>query len=136
MPSTDGLSDAEYGALADFRFALREFQAFSETHVAEVGLTPQQHQALLAIRGASQDGVSIGYLANRLILKPQSMSGLVARLEDLSLIRRRASTTDRRQSLLELTDKATRLLEQLSLLHRDEVLRIRPLLSKLLNILL
>ncbi len=136
MPSTDGLSDADYGALADFRFALREFQAFSEARVAEVGLTPQQHQALLAIRGTPQNGVSIGYLANRLVLKPHSMSGLVARLEDLSLVRRRPSATDRRQSLLDLTEKATRLLEQLSLLHRDEILRIRPLLSKLLNTLL
>ena len=34
------LTDADYAALADFRHALREFQAFSEVRVAEYGLTP------------------------------------------------------------------------------------------------
>jgi DNA-binding MarR family transcriptional regulator len=127
------LTDADYAALAGFRYALREFKAFSEGRVAEFGLTPQQHQALLAIRGADQRGVSIGYIAERLILKPHSASGLVARLEALGLIKRRPSPADRRLTLLELTPEATRLLEQLSVIHRDEILRLRPLLSTLLE---
>ena len=134
MASADELNDAEYAALADFRHALRAFQAFSELRVAEFGLTPQQHQALLAIRGAAQAGVTIGYIAERLILKPHSASGLVARLEASKLVTRRPSPLDGRQSVVELTPKSRTLLEQLSVVHRDEIMRLRPLLSTLLNV--
>lgn len=133
MTGKGKLEDADYVALADFRHALREFQAFSEVRVAEFGLTPQQHQTLLTIRGGPRDGVAIGYIADRLILKPHSASGLVARLEVSGLIERRRSSADRRKILLALTTEATRLLEQLSIIHREEILRLRPLLSTLLN---
>jgi DNA-binding MarR family transcriptional regulator len=133
MSEVGELNDAEYAALADFRHALRAFQAFSEVRVAEYGLTPQQHQALLAIRGASAASVTIGYVAERLIVKPHSASGLVVRLEALGLVVRRASPVDGRQALVALTAKAITLLEKLSVIHRDEILRLRPLLSTLLN---
>ena len=127
------LTDAEYAALADFRHTLRQFQAFSEGRAAECGLTPQQHQALLAIRGASPASVTIGYVAERLILKPHSASGLVVRLEALGLIARRPSPDDGRQALLDLTPKARALLEALSATHREEIVRLRPLLTALLG---
>ncbi|WP_206663936.1 MarR family winged helix-turn-helix transcriptional regulator [Sphingomonas oligophenolica] len=127
------MTDTDYAALADFRYALREFQAFSESRVAEFGLTPQQHQALLAIRGATTDAVTIGYVAGRLILKPHSASGLIARLETLDLVARQPSTTDGRRTVLELTARAQTLLEQLSAIHREEVVRLRPLLKTLLD---
>lgn len=135
MSVADGLDDSEYAALADFRHALRAFQAFSEVRVAEYGLTPQQHQALLTIRGAPQASVTIGYIADRLILKPHSASGLVLRLEALDLIVRRSSPADGRLALVELTPRATALLEKLSVIHRDEILRLKPLLSTLLDTL-
>lgn len=133
MSSTDTLTDADYAALADFRHALREFQAFSEGRVADYGLTPQQHQVLLAIRGASFGDVTVGYIAERLILKPHSVSGLLVRLEALGLVVRSPSQTDGRQSVVELTTKAEILLEQLSAIHREEIVRLRPLLKTLLD---
>ncbi|AOH83834.1 MarR family transcriptional regulator [Sphingomonas panacis] len=134
MPAPETLSDADYGALADFRHALRAFQAFSESRVAEHGLTPQQHQALLAIRGAAPSVVvSVGFIADRLILKPHSASGLVMRLEALGLVIRTPSATDRRQAVIGLTAKARALLEHLSEIHREEIVRLRPLLKTLLD---
>lgn len=50
------LTDAEYRSLADFRFALRRFLAFSEDAARAQGLTPAQHQLLLAVRGAEAGG--------------------------------------------------------------------------------
>ena len=41
----------DYAALARFRYELRKFQAFSKAAADQAGLTPQQHQALLTIRG-------------------------------------------------------------------------------------
>jgi DNA-binding MarR family transcriptional regulator len=133
MPDTEKLTDADYAALADFRYALREFLAFSEVQVAEYGLTPQQHQTLLAIRGAGAAPVTIGHVAERLILKPHSASGLVVRLEALGLLARKPSPLDGRQAVIELTSKARELLEHLSTIHREEIVRLRPLLKTLLD---
>jgi DNA-binding MarR family transcriptional regulator len=133
MANRDELTDADYAALADFRHALRHFLAFSERGAAACGLTPQQHQALLAIRGATGTPVSVGYVAERLALKPHSATGLIDRLEALGLVVRRPSPEDGRQSLLKLTPKAQGLLRQLSAIHRDEILRLRPLLTELLE---
>lgn len=126
------LSDADYATLADFRHILRQFLSFSENRAGEEGLTAQQHQALLAIRGADSGRATIGYVAERLILKPHSASGLVERLEALGLLARSSSAADRRQILLSLTGKAETILARLSATHREEIRRIRPLLNELL----
>jgi DNA-binding MarR family transcriptional regulator len=133
MTDGDDLTEADYTNLADFRFALRQFLAFSERRAAACGLKPQQHQALLAIRGAAQANVSIGYVAERLALKPHSATGLVDRLEKLDLVTRRPSPDDGRQALLALTPKARSLLQQLSATHREEIVRLKPMLAELLE---
>ncbi|HUJ98635.1 MAG TPA: helix-turn-helix domain-containing protein, partial [Stellaceae bacterium] len=82
------MSDAEYRLLAGFRHALRRFLRFSEAAAAEQGLTPQQHQALLAIRGAGSAGrLGVGGLAEQLQVRPHSAVGLASRLEALGLVR-------------------------------------------------
>src|SRR3546814_428692 len=112
-PSTPALADADYAALADFRNALRQFQAFSEARATEQGLTPQQHQALLTIRAAAPDVPSVGHVAERLMLKPHSATGLIDRLERLGLIERTPSPTDRRRALLHRSEEHTSELQSL-----------------------
>ncbi len=130
MSETSTLTEADYAALADFRFSLRRFQAFSESRAAECGLTPQQHQAMLVIRAAPPETSTIGHVAERLILKPHSATGLVDRL---GLVERRASPNDKRQALLALTDLAHDKLDRLSATHREEIRRLRPLLVDILE---
>ncbi|WP_374308150.1 MarR family winged helix-turn-helix transcriptional regulator [Methylocella sp.] len=127
------LHDSDYAALADFRAALRGFTAFSETKAAEVGLTPRQHQALLAIRGETSGQATIGYVADRLILKPHSASELVDRLDAMGLVMRKAAAGDRRKTILVLSDHANALLAELSASHREEIRRLKPLLLDLLS---
>lgn len=127
------LTDADYVGLADFRFALRKFIAFSEGKAAEHGLTPQQHQALLAIRAAKADTATVGYIAERLILKPHSASGLVDRLVSLGLVVRETSGLDGRVSILKLSRTAIRKLDALSSTHQEEIRRLRPVLGELLS---
>ena len=122
------LTDIDYAALAEFRFALRRFQMFSETKAGEAGLTPQQHQALLAIRAADPDAATVGYVAQRLIVKPHTASELIDRLEAIDLVRREPAPSDRRRALLRLTSQATSILSALSSAHRDEIRRLQPLL--------
>lgn len=127
------ISDAEYRSLAAFRHALRRFLRFSEAAAAEQGLTPQQHQALLAIRGAGPEGrLAVGGLAEQLQVRPNSAVGLASRLAALGLVRREPGTGDQRHVLLALTPAADALLERLSRAHRRELRRLSPRLRALL----
>ena len=124
-------------ALASFRFALREFLKFSEEAAHRVGLTPQQHQALLTIKGfAGRDFVTIGELAERLQIRPHSAVGLVDRLAAQDLARRRHSEEDHRQVLVELTPHGLETLVALSAVHRQELSQVGPHLMELLSDLL
>lgn len=112
---TDPLGELEYRALGEFRRALREFLAYSEDGAEEHGLSPQQHQALLAIRAHwGPEPMSIGELAERLLVKHHSAVGLVDRMAERGLISRVASPADRRRVLLELTPEARRILSEIS----------------------
>ena len=131
---TPRLTQAEYEALAEFRHALRQFLRFSEEAAAAVGLTPRQHQALLAIRGAPGGAhPSVGDLARRLQVRHHSAVGLVDRLASLGLVRRLPSERDRRQVLVALTARGERLLARLSAAHREEIRHLGPRLQAVLE---
>ncbi len=127
------ISKADYETLATFRYALRQFLHFSEEAAKAVGLTPQQHQALLAIRGfPGRDRVTIGELAERLQIRHHSVVGLVDRLAAQKLVARESAGEDRRQVYVRLTPGGLSALEQLSAAHRAELRRIGPQLSQFL----
>ena len=69
------VTQGEYQALASLRYSLRQFLHFSEQAAGEAGLTPQQHQALLAIKGFGGAQLTIGELAERLQLRHHSAVG-------------------------------------------------------------
>jgi DNA-binding MarR family transcriptional regulator len=128
------LAKGDYETLAEFRYVLRQFGAFSEAAARQAGLTAQQHQALLAIKGfPGREAVTIGELAQRLNLKHHSVVGLLDRLSGRGLIQRRHDEADRRRVMIELTTQAETLLLELSLVHRDELRRLAPLLRSLLQ---
>ena len=131
---TASLAKTDFETLAEFRYVLRHFGAFSEAAARRAGLTAQQHQALLAIKGfPGREQVTIGELAERLHLKHHSVVGLVDRLMGRGLIQRRHDEEDRRKVRIELTPKAEALLLELTLVHRDELRRLAPLLHELLR---
>jgi DNA-binding MarR family transcriptional regulator len=128
------LTKANYEALSDFRFALRRFLAFSEGAAKQAGLTPQQHQALLTIKGAQDaDSVSIRLLAERLLINHNTAVELVDRLVAAGLVERSRDAEDRRRARLELTGDAERRLQSLSAAHLKELQTVRPALLKLLK---
>ena len=133
-PRARPLTDADYERLAEFRYLLRHFMIISEDAAEETGLTAQQHQALLAIKGFGGDRpMTVGDVAERLGIRHHSAVGLVDRLLSKSLVKRRTGAEDRRQVLLTLTPKAEALLAKLSAAHRDELKRLAPLLHTLLK---
>src|SRR5579863_9218129 len=102
----------EYETLAALRYRLRQFLRFSEEAARQAGLTPQQHQALLAIKGFPRgDSLSVGELAERLQIRHQSAVGLADRLAANNFVKRKTDPTDRRRVNLTLTAHGGRLLE-------------------------
>jgi len=128
------ITKAEYVALAAFRYALRQFLHYSEQAAVAAGLSPQQHQALLALKGfPGRDDITIGELAERMQIRHHSAVELVDRLSAEGLVRRRSSSVDRRQVRIALTARGLGFLERLSEAHKDELRRIAPSLRKILD---
>lgn len=124
------LTQSDYSALAEFRYVLRRFLDFSEKAARKAGLTPRQHQALLVIKGyRAGRPISVGDLAERLIVHHHSAVELANRLVDSGLVERLQDTQDQRRVLLRLTEHAEACLEELSGVHLDELSRIGPLLQ-------
>ena len=90
------IDDRDYKTLAAVRAELRRFAHFTERMTSQAGLTAQQHQILLAIRASDSSELTIGELAEIMLLKPHSASGMADRLEKLDLVRRARREHDRR----------------------------------------
>jgi DNA-binding MarR family transcriptional regulator len=124
----------DYRALAAIRRGMRQFLEFSALAARDAGLTPAQHQALLAIR-AMPEPVTMGVLADWLGIKPHSAVGLVDRLARSKLIARIRDSKDRRRVHLRLKPAAERKLAALSQVHRAELRRFSRALAPLLRAL-
>lgn len=134
MPNSSAITKTEYEVLAEFRYTLRSFMSFSENAAKEVGVTPQQHQALLAIKGfPGREQITIGELSERLQIKHHSTVGLVNRLEAEKLITRSPAQDDRRKVFISLTKQGLSILKKLSDIHRQELQRLSPQLRSLLR---
>ena len=125
------LATRDYAQLAAFRHALRGFLRFSEDAAAAVGLTTQHYQAMLVLRACPDERrVTIGDLARQLFIKHNSAVGLVDRLVEEKLVLREASSADRRKVELRLTGRGRQLLAKLAAMHRAELTRLGPVLSR------
>jgi DNA-binding MarR family transcriptional regulator len=125
---------SDYEALAAWRYELRRFLHFSEEAAAAEGLSPQQHQALLAIKGfPRRECITIGELAEKLQVKHHSAVGLVDRLVADKLVEREPSAEDRRKVLVTVTPRGQRILSKLTTVHRQELRRIGPTFRALLD---
>jgi DNA-binding MarR family transcriptional regulator len=123
-------------ALADFRFTLRTFLHFSESAAIQAGLTAQQHQLLLQIAGARQGVVTtVGYLAERLVLRHHSVVELCNRCEEAGLVVRNRDPRNRRLVVLKLAPAGKKILQELSLNHSRELLQLAPQLTDALTAL-
>ena len=119
------LSDDEYARLLSLRTGLRRFQRWSEQQAEAAGLTPAQHQLLLAIRGdRNPNGPTLGDVADSLLLRHHSTVGLVDRAVAAGLVSRTRDRADHRVVRLRLTRKGAARLEALSALHLEELDRL------------
>jgi DNA-binding MarR family transcriptional regulator len=135
MPSARAkITKAHYETLAAFRQALRRFLHFSHEAATAAGVPPQQHQALLALKGfPGREHASIGELAERLHLRHHSAVGLVDRLARRGWVRRTPAREDRRRVEVRLTASGEALVARLSAAHLRELRQLGPELRRLLE---
>lgn len=125
--ATRDLADIDYRRLLEFRTGLRRFLAWSEEQAAAAGLSPAQHQLLLAVRGHDdRRGPTIGEIADILRLKHHSAVGLIDRAEAAGLVHRQRDRADHRVVHLALTRTGSARLRRLSRLHLEELDRLGP----------
>jgi DNA-binding MarR family transcriptional regulator len=123
------IADPDYRALADLRYQLRRFLAFSEQTARDIGLEPRQHQLLLAVRGLPEDvEPTVAVIAERMALRHNTVVELLDRLEAAGLVRRTRMPDDRRRANVTITSRGQELLRKLSLAHRDELRTSAPAL--------
>jgi len=120
------LTDRDYQHLLRFRTELRRFLNWSEEQAQGEGLTPAQHQLLLAVRGSTDaQGATIKEVADALFLRRHTATDLVDRAETAGLLRRARDDDDHRVVRLHITRAGAGKLARLSRQHLDELKRLR-----------
>jgi DNA-binding MarR family transcriptional regulator len=133
-PMEKNLNVNAYHSLAEFRHQIRRYLRFSEAAVRKAGLEPRQYQLLLAIKGLPQSvRPRIAEFAERLQIQHHSAVELVDRLQAGGLVRRERGREDRREVLVRPTAKGERVLRELVLHHRAELLSRGPALINALR---
>ncbi|HZX03244.1 MarR family winged helix-turn-helix transcriptional regulator [Kribbella sp.] len=128
--TAEELTKADFEALARFRFGIRRYLRFSEQTVREHGLTPQQYQLMLALKGyPGREWATLRELADRLQLRHHSVVELVDRAQAQQLVRRDPHPEDARAVQVRLTPTGDHALSRLSALHRDELQRMAAVLT-------
>lgn len=128
------LSKQEYELLAELRHALRRFAWQTELEARKVGLSPQQYQLMLAIKGfPDREWANISELAERLQIRHNAVIGLVNRGEANGLVRRAqdADQADRRIVQIHLTAQGERVLRQLAQALHKERERLRQVVLEM-----
>jgi DNA-binding MarR family transcriptional regulator len=119
-----GLSDRDYRQLLEFRTGLRRFLRWSERLAASAGLTPMQHQLLLAVRGhPDAEGPTISDVAGYLLVRHHSVVQLVDRAERAGLVTRVPDARDGRIVRLALSEEGAARLEELATATKEELSR-------------
>lgn len=131
---TTTLGHAEYRKILDFRIAIRRFLEWSGQQATAAGVTPTQHHLLLAIRGLDGgNGITVGDIADSLLVKHHSAVELVDRAVDNGLVHKKQDVHDRRHVRVTLTPKGKATLERITMANLDELMRLAPKLTRLLH---
>jgi DNA-binding MarR family transcriptional regulator len=130
----DELTAADYENLLAFRIGLRTFLHWSQSQARAAGLTPAQHQLLLAVKGnRGGEPPTVGELATALLLRHHSTVELINRAEAAGLVRRCRDDGDARMIRIRLTPEGERRLRRLSAAHLAELRRLAPVLEHLVT---
>ena len=126
------LEQRDYERLLAFRTGLRRFLRWSGQQAEAAGITPAQHQLLLAVRGhPGPGGPTIGEIAGYLLVRHHSAVELIDRAAAAGLVARKADSEDGRTVRIALTADGKKRLERLAASHLEELDRLTSRLHTL-----
>jgi DNA-binding MarR family transcriptional regulator len=129
MPTPD---DSDFERLLRLRTGLRHFLHWSEEQARAAGITPAQHQLLLAVRGhPGPQAPNVGEIAEYLALRHHSAVELIDRAAAAGLVQRRADEGNRSVVHVQLTPLGAEKLEALSATHLRELRQLAPTMRAL-----
>ncbi len=124
------LTQDDFEHLLRLRTGLRRFLRWSEEQAQAAGLTPAQHQLLLAIRGhPGPEAPTIGEIADHMVLRHHSASELIDRAAAAGLVVR--SPVNASQVRVSLTQAGTVKLNGLAQAHLEELAHLAPTMRAL-----
>jgi DNA-binding MarR family transcriptional regulator len=133
-PADDPLTDADYRRLAELRYGLRSFLHWSAEQAKHAGLTPTQHQLLLAVRASQEErGPTVSDIAAVLLIRHHSAVELVDRAQEAELIVRERDPDQHSMVRLRLSAHGAAKLASLSELHLRELAQLAPTMRALLE---
>ena len=128
------LDRADFENLLAFRTGLRRFLHWSQTQAQAAGLTPAQHQLLVAIKGhPGGQPPTVGDLAGYLLLRHHSAVELVDRAAAAGVVQRCPDPADGRVTRVGLTADGESRLARLAPAHLDELRQLAPVLDQLVS---
>lgn len=95
--------------LASIRLLAECYQAFEQLSAHQIrsfGLTPSQFDIIATL--GNTPGMTLGELGDKTLITKGTLTGVVDRLEDKGLVRRRVRKEDRRSTMVQLTAKGVR----------------------------
>jgi DNA-binding MarR family transcriptional regulator len=113
----------DYHRLATLRYVLRKFFRFSKELLrGKANLTPEQYEALLALKAFSAgNGMTVGELSEKVQVKHHTAVSLTDKLAARKLLTKRKGGRDRRYVYVKLTAAGNRMLAALAGAHRREI---------------
>uniref|UniRef100_UPI00310131E1 MarR family transcriptional regulator n=1 Tax=Neorhizobium sp. EC2-8 TaxID=3129230 RepID=UPI00310131E1 len=136
MKHHERLTEADYEALANLRYSIRRFRKFSASEADKLGLQPQQHQALLAIKGLSRgEQMTARLLSERLLIARHSAEELLQQLIDEGYVDAGTPTSGHTKDVIHLARRAEDALDLLASAHLFEIRKMAPELMQALRVL-
>jgi DNA-binding MarR family transcriptional regulator len=96
--------------------AARRHRARQANLLSDIGLFPGQDQVLRALM--RQDGLTMGEIADELLIRPPTASKMAARMGAQGLVERRSSAEDARLVTIHITDEGRALVDRIERIAR------------------
>ena len=136
MPRESDVTLSDYRALAEFRYQITRYLAFSEQAAEAAGLRSRQYQLLLSLKGLPEGmEATITNLAGRLGIRHHSAVELVDRLEKRGLVKRERSDVHRSFVFVRITQDGEKMLRKLVASRKADLKIAGPILVKALTTL-
>ena len=96
------------------------------------GLTDVQFNLMMLLRHQSgnRGGLNQAQISNMMLVNRANITAIIDRMEKGGLVIRTAMPSDRRSNLVKLTERGTKLLDEIEPLYAEEVERIMAVLIK------